>query len=518
MNFFDAFYDITVTDVDARPGRDLAGQPDGASVVLRNCGPFSFESVYVQVFDKDQPGFGLALPPETSPYRADYIYIEIPMTGDINGNGQPDKIKFTMAVQSVQAANRTFNSLPNGTVIGSFEAGMLMGGAVADWYADPPFTVGALGANGQPSAAVFGGPVTTAIDLQNVVLAPAEIVCPADMIEAAAAGQCSAAVNYTPPAVNGFTVACSPPPGSAFPVGATTVTCVADNGRGSTSSCSFSVTVVDREAPTIFCPPAITLDTDPGLCSATATYTVTAADNCPGVTVVCTPPSGSAFVKGTTPVSCTATDASGNSASCGFNVTVADREAPMILCPSDIILDTDPGLCSATATYTVTASDNCPGVTVVCAPPSGSAFLKGTTPVVCTATDASGNSASCGFNVTVADREPPVLRGLAVTPAVLWPANHKRALVTVNYQASDNCGAVSLSLRVISSEPDNGLGDGDQPNDVGYIAGDPHHVYLRAERSGRGTGRTYTILVTATDSSGNSVSSQVIVAVPHSQR
>jgi hypothetical protein len=49
------------------------------------------------------------------------------------------------------------------------------------------------------------------------------------------------------------------------------------------------------------------------------------------------------------------------------------------------------------------ASDNCPGVTVVCDPPSGSTFPIGTTTVTCTAEDASADSpdAACTFDVTV---------------------------------------------------------------------------------------------------------------------
>ena len=59
--------------------------------------------------------------------------------------------------------------------------------------------------------------------------------------------------------------------------------------------------------------------------------------------------------------------------------------------------------------YTIPASDNLPGTTLSCAPPSGSAFGLGVTTVVCNARDAAGNTASCSFLVTIVDTEPPVI-------------------------------------------------------------------------------------------------------------
>ncbi|WP_318618939.1 HYR domain-containing protein [Priestia megaterium] len=53
-------------------------------------------------------------------------------------------------------------------------------------------------------------------------------------------------------------------------------------------------------------------------------------------------------------------------------------------------------------------SDNRPGVTTSCSPPSGSFFPIGTTPVTCTATDAVGNTATCSFTITVTQAEPPI--------------------------------------------------------------------------------------------------------------
>jgi subtilisin-like proprotein convertase family protein len=94
----------------------------------------------------------------------------------------------------------------------------------------------------------------------------------------------------------------------------------------------------------------------------------------------------------------------GTGPTCTFTVTVNDTQPPTITCPANIFVAAAascPPATSRTVNYTVTATDNCPGVTVVCVPPSGSIFPVGTTTVTCTATDASGNTATCSFTVTV---------------------------------------------------------------------------------------------------------------------
>jgi hypothetical protein len=150
------------------------------------------------------------------------------------------------------------------------------------------------------------------------------ITCPADIVQPNDPDQCGAVVNYSAPTSDGDcgTVSCGPVSGSFFPIGTTTVTCTSQAG----SECTFTVTVNDTQPPTITCPAnvtAVAAQTCPISSSATVTFPApTASDNCPGVTAVCNPPSGSIFPVGTTMVTCTATDTSGNTASCGFTVTV----------------------------------------------------------------------------------------------------------------------------------------------------------------------------------------------------
>src|SRR5438034_8706351 len=141
-----------------------------------------------------------------------------------------------------------------------------------------------------------------------------QIACVANVITCKDAGQCGAIVNYLPPTTSGdctgLAIVCSPNCGSFFPIGTTTVSCTATDPSGMTvASCTFTVTVNDCEAPKINCPGNITRPTDPGQCTAGVNYVATATENCPGVTVVCLPPSGTQFPIGSTTVTCTATDA-----------------------------------------------------------------------------------------------------------------------------------------------------------------------------------------------------------------
>ena len=85
----------------------------------------------------------------------------------------------------------------------------------------------------------------------------------------------------------------------------------------------------------------------------------------------------------------------------------------------------------------------------------------------------------------------------------------------------DNCPGVSYVLTSItSSEPDNGLGDGDTVGDIQDASfGTADTAFkLRAERSGPGPGRIYTVTYTATDASANSTAAQAIVTVPHNKK
>ncbi|HKC36041.1 MAG TPA: T9SS type A sorting domain-containing protein, partial [Chitinophagaceae bacterium] len=178
----------------------------------------------------------------------------------------------------------------------------------------------------------------------------------------------------------------------------------------------------------------------------------------------------------------------------------------------------DPGLCGAIVSYpAATATDNCSGTTITYSKASGSFFDVGTTTVVVTAKDGSNNTAACSFTITVNDVEPPVIHDLIALPPVLWPPNHKMKNVNVNYTSTDNCpGPITCHITVVSDEPENGTGDGDAAPD--WQITDDHHIKLRAERSGNGDGRVYTVTVSCTYQYGNTGTGTKTVLVPKSMK
>ena len=217
------------------------------------------------------------------------------------------------------------------------------------------------------------------------------ITCPANIAKATDPNQCAAAVSYATPAASDNCagvgpVTCTPSNGSTFAKGITTVTCSSTDASGNVGSCAFTVTVNDAQAPTIVCPANVTKATDPNQCAAVVSYAAPAvADNCPGVGApLCSPLSGSSFPKGTTTVTCTVNDASNNQSSCSFTVTVNDTQLPAITCPANQMRTlANPMDTTVIVTYpSPVYSDNCPGATVVCVPPSGSAFPPAPHPAV----------------------------------------------------------------------------------------------------------------------------------------
>lgn len=210
--------------------------------------------------------------------------------------------------------------------------------------------------------------------------------------------------------------------GVSFNQGVTTVTWTATDAAGNHAECSFTVTVTDNEPPYITCPSSPqNRSANTGSCNYTVAGNefdpVAWGDNCSGATITndynaLSTLNGAVFPQGPTLVTWRVFAANGQNATCQFTVNISDDQAPVISgCPADFTVYTGPGrtTCDQTATWTEpTAIDNCGGpVTWTRTHAPGAIFPVGTTTVTYTATDGSGNTATCTFNVTVTDNTPP---------------------------------------------------------------------------------------------------------------
>ena len=302
---------------------------------------------------------------------------------------------------------------------------------------------------GSPASCSF---TVTVVDNQNPTIS-----CPSNITVNTASNSCAANVNYSVPTATdncpgvGVSRTAGPASGGSFALGTTTVTHLATDASGNTASCNFTVTVNDNQNPSISCPANINVNAASGSCAANVNYsTPSASDNCSVITALTGGlASGSSFPVGTTTVSYSATDPSSNSVNCSFSVTVNDAQNPAISCPANISVGTT-GSCGATVTYsTPTATDNCPGVGVAltAGSASGSSFPSGTNTVTYTATDATGNTASCSFTITVSDDDAPTISGC---PSSISVGNTSgQCSATVNWSAptaTDNCPGVTVAL------------------------------------------------------------------------
>ena len=141
-------------------------------------------------------------------------------------------------------------------------------------------------------------------------------------------------------------------------------------------------------------------------------------------------------------------------------------------------------------------------------------FSMGTNEVSVSVTDDGTNFVTCSSVVIVQDTTPPMIQSIVATPNLLWPPNHKMRLVNVAVRATDACGPVQWRItEITSNEAVDGLGDGHTSPD--WLIPRPHAAMLRAERSGPGSGRFYTINVEVSDLANNTTNGVVRVQVPH---
>src|ERR1017187_8659173 len=217
------------------------------------------------------------------------------------------------------------------------------------------------------------------LTVQGAHSSPIVLNCSSN-ITVVATNSSGATVFYSSSATGGCSVpsvSCSPPSGSKFPIGSNPVSCTASDTCGTTTNCGFNVTVT-RIPIALTCSSNITVTAaDPS--GVTVFYSSSATGGCSMPSVSCSPPSGSKFPIGSTPVTCTASDTCGTPTNCGFSVTVT-RIPIALTCSSNITVGAT-NSSGATVFYSSSATGGCSVPSVSCSPPSGSKFPIGSTPV-----------------------------------------------------------------------------------------------------------------------------------------
>jgi len=147
-------------------------------------------------------------------------------------------------------------------------------------------------------------------------------------------------------------------------------------------------------------------------------------------------------------------------------------------------------------------------------------YPLGTTDVILTVTDDSGEIDECNATITVVDNTLPVITTIE-DPITLWPPNHKYKEFDIDdfvTSVSDNCSDIDIDDIIItyatSDEPENANGDGNTIDDI-VITDDCKSLKLRKERKGNGNGRVYTIHMEVDDDNGNTAIASFQVHIPH---
>lgn len=238
-----------------------------------------------------------------------------------------------------------------------------------------------------------------------------------------------------------------------------TVTATGTDISANAGNCTFTVTIIDNDNPTIVCPANQTLIANAS-CQATLPSFVTQAtiaDNCDPNPSVVQAPSAATTISGAgtvTNVTLTITDGSANTSNCSFTVTLQDQTAPNLSCPPNQNIIANSNCQVNLPSFVPTVSDNCDANPVIVQSPIGGTLVSGAGTAVnvsFSATDASSNIANCAFVATVIDTTSP---GITCPPNETIYVNGSCTVSLPDYSpqttSSDNCTA---AVTVTQSPP-----------------------------------------------------------------
>jgi gliding motility-associated-like protein len=417
-------------------------------VAQDTCGAFPFWDAPTVMDDCTHPDSlnpsGSAMPGEFLPLGANTIsYLVADAFGNVNSCSFVVTVADTLAPQVISCPNNFFIDLPVNacdtmvtwtpalaedncgidTTYSSHMPGDPLGTGtttVTYWFED---------ASGNIDSCSFD---ITVLDQ----IAPVISDCPSDTVITGVA-DCGIVLDWQLPTITDNcdpnpTLSSSHMPTDTFTTGQTNVLIIGSDLSGNYDTCSFSVTIISDVTPGFANVP---MDMEFMGCDAIVNWTE------PDAVGFCVTPDtiysnympGDTFPIGTTTVIYTAVDELGLEYTASFTITVTDPEPPVVSCPEPIVVNagalvlSDPdgfvlsidtlGDCSGVNMLLdiPVASDNCDSVALVqtTGPVPGEDYPIGSYTVTYLATDISGNTAECAFEVTVL---PLRLMDAVVTP------------------------------------------------------------------------------------------------------
>ena len=218
--------------------------------------------------------------------------------------------------------------------------------------------------------------------------------------------------------------------GDPIPIGSYIVNCTITDASGNSSETSYTLAVLDETPPTFPTTPPDIIETAGPNGTVIVTFATPSAEDNSGVDpiVTCDPPSGTVFDVGTTPVTCTATDAAGKTAQITFDVTVEDTSPPVLVVNGLNPLPLEVG--EAYVEEGAVATDNVDGNTVaVTVSGTVDRTTPGTYSVTYSASDAAGNTATATRTVIVSDNVGPTINNVP-SPGPVEATSAAGAVVT----------------------------------------------------------------------------------------
>ena len=188
-----------------------------------------------------------------------------------------------------------------------------------------------------------------------------------------------------------------------FPVGDTLIIWTATDNAGNTATDDQLVSIIDTMPPAVSVPSAITLEAaNPS--ANIVEYGAATASDAVGVTSISND-APAHFALGLTPITWTATDNAGNTATGVQSIMIIDTLAPTIAVPEDVVAEAVSALENTVDIGDATASDAVSVLSLTHDAPA--AFPYGQSTVTWTATDSSGNTATGSQSVTIVDTTVP---------------------------------------------------------------------------------------------------------------